>query len=183
MPTKRTGRPPGPRAKLNEEITSRMVSALGSGSYREQAARYAGIGMTTMYRYLEKGEADEAEDKQSPEREFRERVLGAEADAEIRAVGLIRQAAQGRPESRRVLDDGTVLTTPAQPPTWQAAAWLLERKHPDRWGRRSRLDVDANVTADIEVVHNKAVEVVPDADRRLEVAKILEEALGGAHVN
>ena len=39
------------------------------------------------------------------------------------------------------------------------------------------------MTADIEVVHNKAVEVVPDADRRLEVAKILEEALGGAHVN
>ena len=117
--------PPGPRAKLNEEITSRMVSALGSGSYREQAARYAGIGMTTMYRYLEKGEADEAEDKQSPEREFRERVLGAEADAEIRAVGLIRQAAQGRPESGRVLDDGTVLTTPAQPPTWQAAHGCL----------------------------------------------------------
>ena len=26
-------------------------------------------------------------------------------------------------------------------PTWQAAAWYLERKHPDRWGRRERVDL------------------------------------------
>lgn len=47
--------------------------------------------------------------------EFREAIEKAEADAETRKVGIISTAAED---------------------TWTAAAWWLERKHPDRWARR-----------------------------------------------
>jgi hypothetical protein len=51
--------------------------------------------------------------------EFSERVQLAIAKAEIALVRSIRRtAAKG---------------------TWQAAAWLLERRDPERWGRRDRL--------------------------------------------
>jgi len=52
--------------------------------------------------------------------EFRESVERAEAQARQRFVGQIAVAAQT---------------------TWQAAAWYLERRIPEYWGRRDRLDV------------------------------------------
>jgi hypothetical protein len=36
-------------------------------------------------------------------------------------------------------------------PTWQAAAWYLERKHPDRWGRRERVDLKHSGSLDQKV--------------------------------
>jgi hypothetical protein len=52
-------------------------------------------------------------------REFRESIKRAEAQAEVVSVARIRQAA----------NEGT----------WQAAAWYLERKHGDRWGRNDKV--------------------------------------------
>ena len=47
------------------------------------------------------------------------RLIRAEAEAEITAVARIKQAS----------DNGT----------WQAASWLLERKHGERWGRNDKI--------------------------------------------
>ena len=52
--------------------------------------------------------------------EFLEAVKKAEASAEIRTVALIETAANQ---------------------AWQAAAWWLERKHNDRWGRKEKQEV------------------------------------------
>lgn len=41
---------------------------------------------------------------------------------------------------RKVLVEETI-STKTSSPQWQAAAWLLERLHPDEFGKRSRLDV------------------------------------------
>lgn len=155
----RPRRPVGRPSKLTEKAQETICEALRVGCYREAAARAAGIGHTTLYRWLEQGEADEERDEDSPHRAFREAVLAAEAWGEVDAVELIRKAARN-------------------PTTWQAAAWLLERKYADRWGRRERHTVESTVVADVEVVHSRAVEVVPSADRREEVARILAEAYG-----
>ena len=32
--------------------------------------------------------------------------------------------------------------------TWQAAAWKLERRYPDEWGRRDRLELDVKREAE-----------------------------------
>lgn len=103
-------------SKLTPELTELIVLAIRAGNYSKVAAEMAGIGETTFYRWLELG-AKEGAKKEF--REFRESIKRAEAEAEVRSVALIRQAADGG--------------------TWQAAAWYLERKHGDRWGRNDKI--------------------------------------------
>ena len=93
------------------------------GNYRKTAAEYAGISERTLGDWLYKGaEADTGEHA-----DFYNDVLEAEQAAEVRALGVIQQAA-----SR----------------DWKAAAWFLERKFPQRYCVRAavflakRLDID-----------------------------------------
>lgn len=58
--------------------------------------------------------------------------------------------------------------------TWQAAAWWLERRFPDEYGRRERRDL--HVTA---LQHETTGEVDPDDSERIEaIAEVLAEVLG-----
>ena len=67
---------------------------------------------------MEKGEAD----PDSAYGEFLQLVRLAEAAGEAANVKVIREASH---DSKQ----------------WTAAAWLLERKYPDRWGKRDRITV------------------------------------------
>jgi len=111
----------GRTSKLTKGVHKVIVEALASGCYRETAAEHAGISTSTFYRWMEQGEADLEHDVASPYRDFWEAIKKAEADAEVKAIKLIRAAAE-------------------EPRTWQAAAWLLERKKPAQWGRRTSLE-------------------------------------------
>jgi hypothetical protein len=106
----RTGR----RSKLTPEVQEKITRAIRAGNYANVAAEYAGIGTTTFYRWLELGEKEE----DGPYRAFRDAVKSAESEAEVRAVAIIQRHMEKN---------------------WQAAMTYLERKHPQRWGRR--LDV------------------------------------------
>lgn len=137
------GRP----SKLTPEAQARIIEALRAGNYQESAAAYAGVGVATFYRWMERGKRDDAE----PEyREFREAVERARAEAEVRNVGLIqRSASEG---------------------TWQAAAWFLERSFPNRWGRRERHEVvgsgggPVEVSVDAEALESRLAAII--ASRR-----------------
>lgn len=87
------------------------------GNYIETAAAYAGISKQTLYNWLRRG----ARQKSGQYREFALAVEQALAEAEMRDLALIEQAAR----------DGK----------WQAAAWRLERRFPKRWGRQDYLDL------------------------------------------
>jgi transposase len=100
------GRP----TKLTPQTQARIVQAIVGGNDITVAAAYAGIGKTTFYEWLERGRKA----KTGPFAAFADAIQKAQADAETRNVALIAKAAQ----------DGT----------WTAAAWWLERKHPERWG-------------------------------------------------
>ena len=41
--------------------------------------------------------------------------------------------------------------------SWQAAAWRLERKFPERWGRREHHELDANIKTTVKVTADDAV--------------------------
>lgn len=92
-----------------------MADAIRGGNYANVAAQYAGIGERTFYTWMERGAADE-----EPYAQFRQAIKEAEAQAEVRNMALIQQAAQAG--------------------TWQASAWYLERRYPSRYGRRERLE-------------------------------------------
>lgn len=102
---------------MTPEVQERIVSAIRAGNYLETAAAYAGIGETTLHRWMQQGATDESD---VIYREFREAVERARAEAEVRTVALIQQAA---------------------PQSWQAAAWYLERSHPKRWARREKVEM------------------------------------------
>lgn len=151
------GRKSGRPSKLTPRLRDQIVGYVRVGNFASVAARAAGIGESTFYRWMERGEraATDLEElatmtraqlmrvarerrmkiparaaradvlelvvaSDAPYREFREAIKGAEAQAEAAAVVVIREA---------------------MPTSWQAAAWYLERRYPDRYARRERTEV------------------------------------------
>ena len=67
-----------------------------------------------------------------------------------------------------------VANAAADPKNWTAAAWWLERRHPDQFGRRDRLDVKVDMKA---IVQKTAAERGLDETEVLaEVERIMAEA-------
>ena len=106
----KVGRPDG----LTPEVAARIVQGVRTGAHLGVAAEAAGISYDTLRRWLKRGEAE----SHGPYRELLEAVRRAEAEAELRHVALIDRAGQTK---------------------WPASAWILARRHPERWGQRAAL--------------------------------------------
>ncbi len=135
--------------KLTPDVQERIVQALTAGNYLQTAATYAGIGITTLHRWMQQGE----QARRGMFREFREAVEKAQADAEVRDIALIATAAATH---------------------WQAAAWRLERKFPERWGRRVvdvRGDSEMPIKIVVEYINDWRAAVPPDK-RRVELVPV-----------
>ncbi len=104
------GRP----SKLTSEVKARLVQAIEAGNYYEAACGYAGITYTTFRNWMIKGENA----KSGKYREFFEAITRAETVAEVRMVA---QWQQHMPEDYRAIRD------------------FLERRFPDRWGRKDKV--------------------------------------------
>jgi len=81
--------------------------------------------------------------------EFLAGVEKAEADARLRFVGIIATASKT---------------------SWQAAAWFLERRRPEHWGRREKLEVAVDAKREAERLAGEldgvsAEDLVAEADR------------------
>ena len=107
----------GRKTKLNAKVQSKIVSAIKAGNYACVAAAYAGIGERTFYEWLERGRTRPG----SIYAQFAQAVKDAESEAEVRAVAMVQKA----------MGDN-----------WTAAMTFLERKFPNRWGRRDRLKLE-----------------------------------------
>lgn len=101
-------------SKLTVELADQLVALLRAGNYVTTAARAVGISRKLFYDWMDRGESALPVDE--PYRDLRERVELARAEGEARNVAAIAAAAREN---------------------WQAAAWLLERQYPERWGRVS----------------------------------------------
>ena len=104
---------PGRQSKLTDEVQEAICQSIRNGNYAKVAAEAAKVSETTFYRWLEEGEKA----KQGKKREFWESIKEAEAESEQNAV--------------RVVQD-------AMPHDWKAAMTYLERRHPERWGKRDK---------------------------------------------
>ncbi len=120
---KRTGRPDA----LTKEAGDAIVGAIRAGAAIKEAAEHAGIGSTTVYRWLER-----AEEKKAPPkfREFRDALTRARADAKVSAIAAIRRA---------------------MPEDWRAALAYLERRYPEEWARRSHTELTGAGGGPVEV--------------------------------
>ena len=117
------------KSKLNEEFIKQAVKLIEAGNYQKHVAQALGITETTWYRWMQEGEKA----KSGLKRKFYESIKKAEARAVLRNVAKILQASQ----------EGN----------WQAAAWWLERRYPDEWGRKDKLDM--NTQGEIKILVEK----------------------------
>ena len=122
--TERRGR----KLKLNAEIIKRLAELLKAGNYIITSCNSLGFSDKSYYGWLVEAERIKGEYEANPQKkltkrdklflEFSDTVKKADAEAEIRNVEIVQEAAQI---------------------SWQAAMTLLERRHPSRWGRKDKV--------------------------------------------
>lgn len=105
------GRP----SKLTPETQKRIIDALQVGATYEMAANYAGIWYTTLNSWLKQGK----EAKSGKHKEFYDAVQMANGRAAVGWLVKIEAAAN--------VD-------------WRAAAWKLERRYHQDFGRQDRIE-------------------------------------------
>lgn len=106
--SKKTGR----KTALWPEVTSTICDALEAGAFLETAFVLAGVSKSAVYEWLRRGNRE----KSGPYRDFADSLKKANATCELRLLQVINTAA---------------------PRIWFASAWLLERRWPSKWARRT----------------------------------------------
>lgn len=115
----------GRRLKLNDEMIDKIAGIIASGNYVKTACDIVGISETTYYDWMQKGKAGK-----KPYAKLSEAIKKAEAVAEAKRVQTILEASEEQ---------------------WQAAAWYLERRYPDRWGKKERIDMEHAGSVSVKV--------------------------------
>ena len=117
--------------KCTDVVVKTILAALREGNFREVAAEAAGIDPGTLMRWMKrKGEPYASS--------FRRALLAAERGAESLLVK--RQMAFGKKDAR-------------------ANQYLLERRFPERWARRDRVELSGSVNrADLSLLTDLEVE-------------------------
>lgn len=106
----------GRQTKLTPQVRAAICQRIAAGNHKNVAAVSCGVDPATFYEWIARGEGRDPDRAQTPlYADFAEAVKKAEADAEVRNVALIEQAAGKE---------------------WTAAAWWLERKFPERWAKK-----------------------------------------------
>jgi hypothetical protein len=131
-------RPRGAPRKDTEPRIEAICEVLRRGVARRPAAEAAGVAYSTMRKWADDDPAIAARFEQ------------AESEAQVRLLDMVRR---------------TALT--AGPNTWQAAAWILERRWPEHYGRKERLEISVDVMAEAKKIADEL---------GLDVADVVAEA-------
>lgn len=112
----------GRPSKLTPEITERFLTAIKLGATYELACKYAGITYQTLLNWRERTEPAFLE--------FFEALTRAEGQAVIQWLAVLEKHGAA---------------------TGQWAAWKLERRYPETFGRRDKITIDVKqLDSDIE---------------------------------
>lgn len=182
---KKAGRP----TKLNIQTQEKICVAIQRGLGYERAALLGGVSYNTFNDWRKRGEAELDRLEQPGARprktdakflEFFEAVQRAEMEGELTNANIIDQAARGgytftEIKVTRALDAASggmmiteeVQTTKTAPPDWRAALAILERRHPDRWLRKQKVEATGPDGGAIPITMVEVVRPVvdePDGD-------------------
>lgn len=104
----------GRKTKLTPELQTKICDIIAQGNYISTACLACGISERAYFSWMSKGEKGNGS-SEGIYKQFVRAVKKAEAQAQSELVGTIKKASKT---------------------TWQASAWLLERKQPGMWGQR-----------------------------------------------
>lgn len=141
--------------KMTIETRNVVLLSLRNGAPVQAALAFAGIHHSTFYAWLKQGAKDRAENRATTRyavfhREYEE-ALGA---CEVRLASLVSRAADK---------------------DWKAAMTMLERKWPERWARRSVVQVGTASDADLLGSQEMDLENLSDSEMD-QLAKLLDRA-------
>ena len=108
----KSGRP----TKATPETLKIIIDAVSEGLTYETSAALAGITYQTLHDWKKKGGQGDPVFV-----DFAEKLMVAEAEGEYTLLANIRRAGESQ---------------------WQASAWILERRYPQRYGRVDRLKAE-----------------------------------------
>lgn len=143
------------KTKLTKNVTEKLVKAIKAGNFIDVAVVYAGISTASYYRWRERADKELTRITKALEHnsyakilrserkyvEFRDTIDEALSVAEVAAVFTIRSTF---------------------PDDWRSAAWYLERRYPDRWGRKIIGFKNDDGTKDFADAFNAAIRDVED---------------------
>ena len=109
-----------PPLTLKDECVARILLSLKLGTYRDTAVRAAGISRTTLYNTIARAKQGDPD-----------------------AVALVEALDEAEADGERWHAENIACHAKK---TWVASAWTLERKYPERYGRRDREGQSAQVT-------------------------------------
>jgi len=128
----------------NADTVQELLTYIQDGNYLEVAAELSGVSENTIRNWIKRGEAGE-----EPFTVFMRAVKRASAKAEAEEVGKVRKAGN-------------------DPRFWAASMTYLERRHPERWARRSEDGNSPRVVvqigckdSDVQVCISSPVPAVP----------------------
>jgi transposase len=153
--------PLGSTPLLTAGLIKVLTDAIRNGAYVETAAALCGISKQTFYRWLKQAEEDNAPNLIQ---KLSDAVKKSMAESEMRDLAVIDQAGQNG--------------------QWQASAWRLERKHPEKWGRKALMQIEHSGPDKgpivIEEQRKFLVKVLTDPDALLAAEVIAERLALGA---
>lgn len=124
----------GRKGLLTPETTDTLLRYMRLGLNKKDAAALAGLDSFTLNNYLRQGHQDITEGNTTRYSQFCTELRKAEAEFKASATAALVTAAQS-------------------PQRWQAAAWLLERRFPDEYGRQV-VEVSGRDGGPLQVEHH-----------------------------
>lgn len=141
----------GRRTRLLEKsVSERVVEATRAGLTASATADYAGISRSTFFDWMRRGrEASDAFDAGDP-------VL----DSELPFLDLLDEIR--RIHATTEVENLAVIENSASRGDWRAAAWVLERTRPKRWGppHRQQPQVEPAPSVDAAELERKVMQVL-----------------------
>lgn len=119
-------RPRGNRRSVTLDHMLKICDLIKVGMSYENACAKAGIRRSTFHNWLAKGEQKNARAKYV---KFVDEVYKANAEVEFQLLKQIQDAKE-----------------------WQAKAWILERRFPERWGRKDRIEHTGKDGKELKVI-------------------------------
>ena len=132
--------------KLNKVICEKICEGVLKGNYITTVCRSVGISPRTYHNWKKWGE-----EGREPYKTFYEKVTECEAKAEMDILNVIYTSA---------IDQGN----------WLSSAWILERKYPNRFGKREQMALQTDNDFKLEISTAKS-----PYEMGLEEKKLLEE--------
>lgn len=128
--------------KLTKARCEFICENLRKGNYLSTTAKACGINSSTLSQWIRRGKKGE-----EPYATFYKRVEQAEAEGELRSMAII--------------DDV------ASTGNWLASAWKLERKYPQRFGKKDRVELGGDEDIKIEIQSKKSPYKMATDERKL----------------